>query len=184
MTAVETTDVIAGTWAIDVEHSEVAFIVRHMMVSNVRGRFNKFAGDIVTGENLLDSSVAVSIDMTSVDTNSEKRDTHLRSADFFDVEAFPTMTYTSSGVRPDGEGYLLDGELSLHGVTRPVPLHLKLTGVGPDAYGGTRIGVSATGTINRSDFGVTANMPVPGGGVVVSETIAIAIDVEGVLHRS
>src|SRR5215468_6841798 len=152
---------IAGTWAIDPVHSEVGFTVRHMMVSKVRGRFTSFSGEIVTGANALDSIV----------TGQEQRDAHIRSADFFDVENHPTMTYRSTGVRPHGDGYVVDGELTLKGVTRDVPLALELNGFGPDAYGGTRAGFTATAEISRSDFGVNWNAAVEGGGVVVSDKV-------------
>ena len=113
---------MAGTWTIDPVHSEVGFSVRHMMVSKVRGRFTTFSGQIVTGENPLDSSVTAEIDLASIVTGSEQRDAHIRSADFFDVETYPTMTYRSTGVREDGDDYVLDGELTLKGVTKNVPL--------------------------------------------------------------
>src|ERR1700752_5037060 len=144
---------VAGTWDIDAAHSEVAFTVRHMMVSKVRGRFDKFEGSIVTGNKPEDSSVTASVDLASISTNNEQRDGHIRSADFFEVETYPTMTFTSTGIRNlEGDGFLLDGNLSLKGVTRPVTFEAELNGIGPDAYGGTRIGFSAITEINRNDF--------------------------------
>ena len=113
---------VAGTWTIDPVHSEVGFSVRHMMVSKVRGRFNTFSGQIVTGENPLGSSVTAEIDLASIITGNEQRDEHIRSADFFEVETYPTMTYRSTGVRVEGDEYILDGELTLKGVTKSVPL--------------------------------------------------------------
>ena len=130
----------AGTWDIDPVHSEVSFSVRHMMVSKVRGRFGSFSGEIVTGEDITRSSVSATIDATSIDTNNEQRDNHIRSADFFDVENHPTWTFTSNGVRVDDGDLLVDGELTIKGVTRPVTLSLEVEGFGPDAYGGTRAG--------------------------------------------
>src|SRR4051794_23831786 len=103
---------IAGTWAIDQVHSDVSFSVRHMMVSKVRGRFSKFDGQIKTGEQLLDSSVEVNIDVNSIDTNNEQRDAHIKSADFFEAEKYPTMSYRSLGVRPEGDGYVVEGNLT------------------------------------------------------------------------
>jgi polyisoprenoid-binding protein YceI len=155
-----------------------------MMVSKVKGRFGSFTGEIVTGANFLDSSVTASIDLNSVDTNNDQRDEHIRSADFLDVANHPALTFTSTGVRPNGADYIVDGELSLHGVTRPAELHVELSGSGPDAYGGTRVGFSATATINRSDFGIDISMPLDGGGVVVGDKIQIALEVEGVLRAS
>ncbi len=112
----------AGTWTIDPVHSEVGFTVRHMMVSKVRGRFTSFSGEIVTGADPLDSSVTAEIALDSIVTGQEQRDAHIRSADFFDVENHPTMTYRSTGVRAHGDGYVVDGELTLKGVTKDVPL--------------------------------------------------------------
>jgi polyisoprenoid-binding protein YceI len=172
----------AGTWTIDPVHSEVGFTVRHMMVSKVRGRFGTFSGEIVTGENPLASSVTAEIDLTSIDTNNEQRDEHIRSADFFEVETYPTMTYRSTGIREDGDGgYLVDGELTLKGVTKPVELQLEIGGFGPDAYGGYRAGFSAQATINRRDFGVNFNAALETGGAVVGDKVTINLDVEAVL---
>ena len=173
---------VAGTWTIDALHSEVGFSVRHMMVSKVRGKFTKFAGELVTAENPLDSAVTAEIDLASIDTGSEQRDGHLRSPDFFDTDNHPQMTYRSAGIRADGGDYVLDGELTLKGVTRRVPLKLELNGFGPDAYGGTRAGFTATGQINRADFGVTWNAAIEGGGVVVADKVDIHLEIEAVLQ--
>jgi len=134
---------VAGTWDIDATHSEVSFAVRHMMVSKVRGRFNGVSGLLVTGTDLLDASVTAEIDVNSFDTGNVQRDEHIRSADFLHAAEFPTMTYRSTGVRRDGEDLVVDGELTLHGITRAVPLAVELTGFGPDPYGGTRVMVYA-----------------------------------------
>jgi polyisoprenoid-binding protein YceI len=171
----------AGTWAIDPVHSEVGFTVRHMMVSKVRGRFNAYSGEIVTAPDPLDSSVTAEIVLDSITTGNEQRDAHIRSADFFDVEAHPTMTYRSTGVRRHGDGYVVDGQLTLKGVTRDVPLALELNGFGPDAYGGTRAGFTATAEISRGDFGINWNAAIEGGGVVVSDKVTIQLEIEAVL---
>jgi polyisoprenoid-binding protein YceI len=173
---------VAGTWSIDPVHSEVGFTARHMMVSKVRGRFRTFSGQVVTGENPLESSVTAEIDLSSIDTGNDQRDAHIRSADFFEVETYPTMTYQSTGVRQDRDGFVLDGKLTLKGVTKDVPLNLELNGFGPDPYGGTRAGFTATGEINRSDFGVSFNAVMETGGVVVSEKITIQLEIEAVLQ--
>jgi polyisoprenoid-binding protein YceI len=180
-TTIETVELQAGTWDIDAVHSDVSFAVRHMMVSKVRGRFGSFSGTIVTGADFLDSTVTASIDMDSLETGNEQRDGHVTSPDFLDTAQFPTMTYRSTGLRPNGEDYVLEGELTLHGVTRPVSLELEVTGSGPDAYGGTRVGFSATGRINRRDFGIDITLPLDGG-VVVADKIEIQLDVQGVLR--
>jgi len=173
---------VVGTWTIDPSHSEVSFSVRHLMVSKVRGTFTTFEGAITVGENPLDSAVEVSIDLNSIDTRDVNRDTHLRSADFFEVEKFPTMNYRSTGVRVEGDRFALDGELSLHGVTKPVSLALEFNGVAGDPWGGTRAGFSAQTEISRNDFGVDISMPLDGGGVVVGDKIKVYLEVEAVLQ--
>ena len=174
---------VAGTWAIDPVHSEVGFTVRHMMVSKVRGKFTNFSGEITTGENLLDSQVTATIDLGSIDTGNAQRDGHIRSADFFEVDANPTMTYRSTGVRPDGDDYILDGELSLRGITQPVSLHLEANGFGKDPYGGTRAGFTAVGEIKRSDFGMTYNAALETGGVVVGDKVTVILEIEAILNQ-
>ncbi|MEY2433985.1 MAG: hypothetical protein QOC92_3710 [Acidimicrobiaceae bacterium] len=172
----------AGTWTIDPVHSEVGFTVRHMMVSKVRGKFNTFGGDIVTAENPLDSSVTAEIDLGSIDTGNPDRDNHIRSADFFNVDAHKVMTYRSTGIRVDGSDYVLDGELTLKGVTKPVSLRLELGGFGQDPYGGTRTGFTAIGEIKRSDFGVDFNAVLETGGVVVGDKVNLLLEIEAVLN--
>jgi polyisoprenoid-binding protein YceI len=173
---------IAGSWVIDPVHTDVGFVVRHMVVAKVRGRFQKFEGQIVTGENPADSSVTATIDLTSIDTGNQQRDDHIRSADFFEVETYPTMTYRSTSVRKDGDDLVLDGQLTLKGVTKDVPLRLELNGFGPDAYGGTRAGFTATAEINRRDFGVNFSAALETGGAVVADKVAIHLEVEAVLQ--
>ena len=173
-----------GTWQIDPVHTEVSFSVRHMMVSKVRGYFTDFSGTIVTAERPTDSSVTATIDLSSIDTRNEQRDNHIRSADFFDVESHPTMTYRSTAVSGNGENWTVEGELTLHGVTRPVPLNLELNGFTADPYGGQRVGFSATAEINRRDFGIDISLPMDGGGVVVGDKISINLEVEAVLDQS
>jgi polyisoprenoid-binding protein YceI len=175
---------LAGTWDIDPVHSDVSFTVRHMMVSKVRGRFTTFSGEIVTGEEVTDSSVTASIDAASVDTGNAMRDNDLRSAHFFDVENHPEWTFRSTGVRADGDGLVVDGDLTIKGVTRAVPLAVEMNGVGPDGGGGTRAGFSATTTIDRNDFGVNVTLPLDGGGVVVSDNVQISLEIEAVLRRA
>ncbi len=171
----------AGTWQIDPVHSEVSFSVRHLMVSKVRGTFSRFSGSIHVGDNPLDSSVEATIDMDSIDTRDATRDAHLRSADFFEVERYPTMTYRSTGIRAEGDGYVIDGELTLHGVSRPVELAVEFNGVSSDPWGGTRAGFSATTEINRRDFGVDISMPLDGGGVVVGDKVKVHLEIEAIL---
>jgi polyisoprenoid-binding protein YceI len=172
---------VAGTWDIDPVHSEVGFTARHMMVSKVRGRFTQFSGELVTAPDLLQSSVTATIELTSIQTGNEQRDQHIRSADFFEVDKYQTMTYRSTGLRPEGDHYVLDGELTLRDVTKQIPLKLELNGFGPDPYGGTRAGFTATGELNRSDFGVNFNATLETGGVVVSDKIGLQLEIEAVL---
>ena len=183
-TAVEIPGYIAGTWTVDPVHSEVSFVVRHMMISKVRGRFDKFEGTIVTADDPLKSSVTASVDLTSINTGQEQRDAHIRSADFFEVEKYPEMTFVSTAVKAAEEGFVLEGDLTLKGVTKAVAFNLEVSGFGPDAYGGTRAGFSASTVINRMDYGVSFNGPIPGvpGGVAVSENVTINLEIEGVLQ--
>lgn len=174
---------VTGTWTIDPVHSEVSFTVRHMMVSKVRGWFRDFKGTIITGDDPLDSRVTAEINLASIDTRNEQRDAHIRSADFFEVETYPTMTFRSTAVRPDGEDFILEGELTLHGVTRPVELHLSPNGFVQDPWGGTRAGFSARAQINRRDFGIDISMPMDGGGVVVGDKVDIFLEIQVVLTQ-
>jgi polyisoprenoid-binding protein YceI len=182
-TAVDIPGYVAGTWNVDPVHSEVSFVVRHMMVSKVRGRFDTFSATVITADDPLKSSVTASVDLNSVNTGAPDRDNHIRSADFFHIEQHPTMTFTSTGVRQHGDEFLLDGDLTLRGITKPVTFKLEVNGFGPDAYGGTRAGFSATTEINRNDWGVSYNGPIPGGGVAVSEKVTINLEIEGVLDK-
>jgi polyisoprenoid-binding protein YceI len=186
--AVEIPGYIAGTWKIDPAHSYVGFVIKHLMVANVRGHFTAFEGEIVTAAgDPLRSGVAVTIDLKSIDTSNKQRDDHIRSADFFEVDVHQTMTYRSTGIRRAGDGYVLDGELTLKGVTRPVSLELEVNGFGPDPFApdpdtGARAGFTATGEINRTDFGVGFNGPIPGGGMGLGEKIKIVLEIEAALR--
>jgi polyisoprenoid-binding protein YceI len=174
---------VVGTWDIDASHSTVGFSVRHMMVSKVRGYFREFSGELVTAEDPAQSSVTATIDLGSIDTRQDQRDAHIRSADFFDVDNHPTMTFRSTSVRTDGADWFVDGELSLKGNTEQVTLALELNGFGADAYGGYRAGFSAKTEINRNDFGVDIKMPMDGGGVVVSDKVVVELEIEAVLRK-
>jgi polyisoprenoid-binding protein YceI len=180
--AVQIPGYVAGTWDLDPVHSHIGFVVRHLMVSKVRGRFTSFQAQIITAKNPFESSATATVDLSSVDTGNEARDNDLRSSNFFDAATHPQMTYHSTGIRQDGDGLVLDGELTIRGVTRPVSLTFEVNGFGPDPFGGTRAGFSAIAEINRTDFGVSFNAPVPGG-VMVSERIQIEIEAEAVLRK-
>lgn len=173
---------VAGTWTIDPSHSEVSFTIRHLMVSKVRGRFTAFDGQVVTAADPLASSMRATVDLASIDTANADRDAHIRSADFFEVERHPTMTYQSTGVRYDGDDLVLDGDLTLHGVTQAVPLKLEVNGFQPSTpFGDSRVGFSATGELRRSDFGITFNMPLDGGGIALGEKVQLHIEIEAIL---
>ena len=170
----------ADTYEIDPAHTSVQFSIRHMMISNVRGEFTKLSGK-ATGDvaNPTAASVEATIDATSIDTRNEKRDEHLRSPDFLDTAKFPTLTFKSTKVEKAGDAWKLHGDLTLHGVTKPVVL--DVTNVTPptkDPGGNTLIGAQATTKINRQDFGIVFNKTLDGGGVLVGDEISITIDVE------
>jgi polyisoprenoid-binding protein YceI len=172
---------VAGTWTIDTVHSDVSFYVRHLGVSKVRGHFAAFEGTIVTGEDPLQSSVNAVIRTDSISTNNESRDAHVRGGDFLDVENFPEMTFTSTAVRPQtAELFEVDGELSLHGVTKTVTLKLELNGFGKGFDGNPIAGFSAATEISRNDFGVTGGAA----GAAVSDKIRIALEIEAGLAQS
>jgi polyisoprenoid-binding protein YceI len=183
-TAVQIPGYVAGTWDIDAAHSTVGFSVRHMMVSKVRGYFREFSGVLVTAEDPAASSVEATIDMDSIDTRQEQRDAHIRSADFFDVGNHTVMTFRSTEVRTDGADWTVVGDLTIKGITKPVELALELNGFGPDAYGGFRAGFSAKTEISRKAFGVDIDMPMDGGGVVVSDKINVELEIEAVLRAA
>ncbi|HEY8547084.1 MAG TPA: YceI family protein [Acidimicrobiales bacterium] len=169
-----------GVFALDPVHTHIGFSVRHMMIAKVRGRFSAFNGTVTIGEEPSDAQVAVEVDLASVDTKHPERDAHLRSPDFFDVERYPTMTFTSTRVTTNiaGDCFRLDGDLTLHGVTHPIALDVMFDGVGVDAYGGQRMGFSASGQIDREAFGLTWNETLETGGVLVGKLVRIDIEAE------
>jgi len=170
-------DLKPGIWNVDPSHSEVGFTARHLMVSKVRGQFKDFAAVVTVAQPFELSSVEATVQMASVDTNSADRDTHVKSADFFDVETNPVMTFKSTKVTDD----TLEGLLTIKGTTNPVTFDLEFGGVSADPWGGTRAGFEATTEINRKDFGLSWNVAVEGGGVLVGEKVKIVLDVQLVL---
>lgn len=169
----------AGTYALDVSHSHVGFKVRHLMVSKVRGRFADFAGAVVIAEEPLDSSVEVTVQLASIDTRDAGRDEHLRGADFFAVDEHPEMTFVSTGLREVGKGaFVVDGELTLLGVTKPLTLDVTFGGTATDPWGGSRAAFVATGELDREDFGLTWNQALESGGVLVGKKVEIEIEAE------
>ena len=172
----------AGTWVLDPSHSEVSFSVRHMMISKVRGTFAVKSATIIAPENPLQARVEASVDVASVDTKDEGRDTHLRSADFFDAEQFPTLDFLSTGVRIEGGDFLVDGDLTIRGITKPVTFEVEFGGFGTDPWGNYKAGATATTVINREDFGLTWNAALETGGVLVGKDVTITLDLQGALQ--
>ena len=168
----------AGIWKIDPGHAEVAFVGRHFGLTKVRGRFTGVSGDVAFGESLTDSTVAVEIDMASVSSGDRSRDDHLRSGDFFDVEHHPTATFCSTGVMVEGASATLAGELTVKEITRPVTLAVEYLGHARDPWDNDRAVFTASGMINREDWGLTWNMLLEAGGLLVSKEIRLEIDVE------
>jgi len=184
-TATATTAAVT-TWAIDPAHSVVELAVQHMMFSTVKGRFANVAGTIVLNEaDLSASSVSAEIDASSIDTGEAQRDGHLRSGDFLDVEAYPTITFRSTGVVPRGrDRFILVGELTIRGVTQEVSLEAELVGKATDPWGGQRAGFAASTAINRKEFGLTWNQALEAGGVLVSDQVKISLEIQATLQAS
>ena len=170
----------AGTYALDKGHTTIEFVGRHLMITKVRGRFTAFDGQIVIGESPENSSVAVSIETASVDSSDEKRDGHLRSPDFLDVETFPTITFRSTGVAVGAGSVEVTGDLTIKDVTRPVTLDAEFDGAQADPWGGQRLGFSAHTDIDREDWGLTWNVALETGGVLVGKKIRLELNVEAV----
>ncbi|MHB1782977.1 MAG: YceI family protein [Acidimicrobiales bacterium] len=174
---------LAGTYSLDKSHSTVGFVVRHLMVAKVRGSFGDFEGTITVGEEPSQSGVTATIQTATVDTHDEQRDGHLKSPDFFDAAQFPTMTFASTKVVPArGSDWKVEGDLTIRGVTKPVVLDVEFNGAGGDPYGGKRFGFSASTEIDRDEFGMTFNMALETGGVMVSKNVKIEIEGEAVLQ--
>ncbi len=173
----------AGTWQIDPGHAEVGFVGRHFGLTKVRGRFTGVDGAVVVADDPTGSSVQVTIDMRSVSSGDQSRDDHLRSADFFDVDHHPTATYRSSAVHVDGTSGTIDGDLIIKGITRPVRLQMDYLGHATDPWGNERAVFSASSKINREDWGLTWNMLLEAGGLLVSKEITLEIEVE-LIHQA
>jgi polyisoprenoid-binding protein YceI len=170
---------VPGTYTIDPTHTTVEFVGRHLMITKVRGRFPAVSGAITIAEEPEQSHVEVDIDVASVDTGHPDRDNHLRSNDFFDVDNHPTMSFRSTKVEAAPSGsWLVTGDLTVRGVTHPVTLHVDFEGAGASPAGDSRIGFSATAEVNREDWGLTWNMALETGGVLVGKKITIDLNVE------
>ncbi len=173
-------DVRPGTWTVETSHSRAGFTVRHAGISKVHGTVAITDGAIVIGDTLEASSVVATLDPATVETGSEQRDGHLKSADFFEVEAHPTWEFRSTAVRADGDDYAIDGDLTIRGTTRPVTLKTVFEGGATDPFGVARLGATATVEISRKDFGLTWNAALETGGVLVADKVTITLDIEAV----
>ena len=171
-------DLTPGTWNIDASHSTVGFVARHLMVTKVRGRFTDFSGTITIAEDPLQSSVVATVQLGSVSTGDDGRDGHLKGADFFDTEHFQTMEFASTSIAPKGSDYVLNGNLTIKGVTKPVSFDLEFDGVNADPWGNTKVGFTAETEINRKDWGLEWNVALETGGVLVSEKVKIQLDIQ------
>ena len=176
-TAVGATQLTAGTWAIDLVHSSINFSVRHLMVGKIHGRFDQFSGAITVGEDGT-PTVTAEVDVNSIDTGNEQREAHIKAPDFFDVAQFPTATFVSTAVRADGADYVLDGDFTLKGVTKPVTMTLVFNGTSPGMGRGEVAGFDASVVLSRKDFGVGAELPLDGGGTVVGDKVTITLAIE------
>jgi polyisoprenoid-binding protein YceI len=177
MSTPTTNTLTAGTWVIDPAHSTLGFSVRHLMVSKVRGRFTDFSGQLVIAEDG-SASAEAEIRVDSVTTDNEQRDAHLRTADFFQAEQYPVATFKSTGFRVKGEDFVVDGEFTIRGVTKSVSLDVEFLGVNPGMGQGPVAGFEAKTVINRRDFGITIDMPLPDGGAVIGDKITLTLEVE------
>ncbi|MFI7062888.1 YceI family protein [Kribbella sp. NPDC050124] len=172
---------VAGTYAIDAAHSEIGFTVRHLM-TKVRGTFQEYTGEIHVKDTLEESTTNVSVELASVHTRSEQRDGHLRSGDFFDAENSPKMTFVSTALKPEGDDYVLAGELTIKNVTKPIELAVEFLGVDQNAYGQTIIGFEASAQISRKEWGIDFNVPLEGGKLLIGDKVDIHLDVQAALQ--
>ena len=170
-----------GTWVIDQSHTTIGFNARHAMIAKVRGSFTDFAGSFtLDGANPAASTAELTVQTASIDTGNEERDGHLKSADFLDVENFPTLTFTSTGVVAKGDDFVVTGDLTIRGVTKSVPVKFELVGVSVDPWGNTRIGFEGEAEISRKEFGLVWNVALEAGGVLVGDNVKLSLDVEAV----
>jgi polyisoprenoid-binding protein YceI len=174
------TDLTPGTWNVDASHSRVGFVARHLMVSKVRGNFGTFDGTLTIAEDPLASKVEASAETASITTGDETRDGHVKSADFFDVEKFPNLSLVSTGIDKKGDDYVLHTEVTIKDITKPVDFDLEFDGVNGDPWGGTRAGFTAEADVNRKDWGLTWNVALESGGVLLSDKIKLQLEIEAV----
>lgn len=173
-----------GSWSFDTSHSEIAFSIRHMVFAKVRGSFTRWSGAVVADDSGTITALSADIEIDSIDTREAQRDSHLKSADFFDAATYPKMAFVSTGLRGDTAGsFQVDGALTIHGTTLPVTLTAEYTGGGKDPWGQTRRGYRAHTTLNRKDFGLTWNQALELGGVLVGEQVEIELEIQ-LVHKA
>ena len=175
-----TTEIATATWVIDPTHSEVQFKVKHLVISTVTGSFGQFEGAAETvGDDFTDAKLSFSADISSISTGNEQRDGHLKSADFFDADAFPKLTFTSTSMTKTGDDkYDLVGDLTMHGVTKPVTLSVEYGGQMQDFYGQTKAGFEITGSLKRKEFDLKWDGVTEGGGIVVSDEVKLVMNIQ------
>ena len=172
-----------GTWAVDPMHSEITFSVRHLAISKVKGKFEKFTVSAVTAENPLDTKVTATIDVSSVNTGNEQRDGHLRTSDFFALDEHPTIEFVSTNIRTKGDDIVIEGDLTMRGVTKPVTFTGEFGGIAVNGYGMTVGGGSVSTKVNRHDFGVSWNAVLEAGGITLGDDVTITIDAQLALQK-
>lgn len=181
MSAATTVSVPTGTWAVDPAHSSVEFRVKHLGISTVRGTFDEFEGTLEIGDDVASTKAYGKISATSINTNEAKRDDHLRSADFFDIDNNPDITFESTQITPvDEDTFEVTGDLTMHGITKPITLTVETNGTEQDPWGNERVGLEAVGHINRSDWEMKFNQALGSGNMMVSDKVTIALDVSAV----
>jgi polyisoprenoid-binding protein YceI len=181
MTTATTTLIPAGTWAVDPKHSTVEFQVKHMGIANVKGKFNEFAGTLEIGDDLATAKATGTVKVASVDTNEEQRDAHLRSADFFDAETHPELSFAATAIEPvDEETFRIAGDLTLHGITRPITLEAVVQGTDRDPWGNDRVGLEVVGQLKRSDYDMKFNQALGSGNMLVGDKVKLVLDISAV----
>lgn len=165
-------------WTIDPTHSEVGFKVKHMMFTNVKGLFNDYSANIRFNDDLKDADLQFEAQINSIFTNNADRDAHLKGADFFDAEQFPTLQFKSTKIEGSGSDYEITGDLTIKGVTKPVTLNAEFSGLMTDPWGNTKVGLNIDGKINRKDFGLTYNAALETGGVLVGEDVKLNAEIQ------
>jgi polyisoprenoid-binding protein YceI len=181
MTTATTTLIPAGTWAVDPKHSTVEFQVKHMGIANVKGKFNEFAGTLEIGDDLATAKASGTVKVASVDTNEEQRDAHLRSADFFDAETYPELSFAATAIEPvDEETFRIAGDLTLHGITRPITLEAVVQGTDRDPWGNDRVGLEVVGQLKRSDYDMKFNQALGSGNMLVGDKVKLVLDISAI----